>query len=303
MRSMNGVINIYKEKGYTSHDAVAIVRKQLGRVKAGHTGTLDPDAEGVLPICIGRATKLAGFLTSAEKSYRAELILGRTTDTYDQGGRILSTETVDLNLFAAANLAIRDAVNFFVGGYMQMPPMYSALKLKGKKLYELARAGKTVERSPRHIEITRIDIIGSDPLRNRLWLDIDCGKGTYIRSLCADIGQKLGCGACMGELIRTKSGSFTLDSAIKLSDLEKAVLISPEQAFPAAHAVLTVYSKAAFNGNPIPLENVAIEKWLEEGDHCWLYYDKAVIGLYALRADMLRPEVMMHENHKCARVR
>jgi len=279
---MNGVVNVYKEKGYTSHDVVAIIRKRLGRVKTGHTGTLDPQAEGVLLICIGRATKLSDYLMASDKSYRAELILGTTTDTDDHTGQVLSTSPVN-----CSEAAIQEAVAFFEGGYSQMPPMYSAIKIQGKKLYELARADKEIERKPRPVEISRINILEING--NRIWMDVDCGKGTYIRSLCADIGEKLGCGACMGDLIRTKSGSFTLETATRLGDIDEGAIIPVEQAFPAPRAYLIGDAKQAFNGNPVPVSQVkGVAK------QCWLYYEEVLLGLYSLKNDKLRPEVMIY---------
>jgi len=308
---VSGVINVYKEKGYTSHDVVAIIRKLLGRVKTGHTGTLDPQAEGVLPICVGRATKLAGFLTASDKSYQAELILGMTTDTCDHTGQVLATAPVNVDM-----PAIQQAIRFFEGKYMQMPPMYSAIRIEGKKLYELARAGKTVERKPRPVEISRIDIVDAQAVdaqaNHRLLMDIDCSKGTYIRSLCVDIGDTLGCGGCMGDLVRTRSGAFCVDTAIRLSELKQAVeagrsdfLIPPDQALPAPMAVLTEmeFFKKTINGHPVPLAKVTFEnsKAIPEGEYCWLYADGAsplngatLIGLYILKAGILRSEVMMY---------
>ena len=279
---MNGVINIYKEKGYTSHDVVAIIRKRLGRVKTGHTGTLDPQAEGVLPVCIGRATKLADYLMATDKSYQAELILGTITDTDDHTGQVLNTSPVNYS-----EAAIQQAVAFFEGTYMQMPPMYSALKVNGKKLYQLAREGKTVKRKAREVKISRINILKIK--ENRIWMDIDCSKGTYIRSLCADIGQKLGCGACMGDLVRTKSGSFTIENAVRLDDLDKSFIIPVEQALPAPKAQLIGDTKQAFNGNPLPLSQIK-----NVTERCWLYHEDTLIGLYALKEDVLKPEVMIY---------
>jgi tRNA pseudouridine55 synthase len=187
----------------------------------GHTGTLDPQAEGVLPVCVGRATKLAGSLTAQDKSYLAELVLGITTDTGDTTGAVTSTSDVNVSL-----PDIEKCVSSFVGGYMQVPPMYSAIKVNGKKLYELARAGKTIEREARFVEIYRIEIkeAGCSEAANcRIWLDIDCGKGTYIRSLCEDIGGKLGCGGTMGALTRTRSGAFALENALRLSEIERKI--------------------------------------------------------------------------------
>ncbi|MCL2420257.1 MAG: tRNA pseudouridine(55) synthase TruB [Defluviitaleaceae bacterium] len=309
---LSGIINIHKEKDYTSHDVVAIVRRLLGRVKTGHTGTLDPQAEGVLPICIGRATKLASYLTASDKSYRAQLILGMTTDTYDHTGEILTTTSADT--IPTDFNTIQEAVDFFVGGYMQLPPMYSALKIDGKKLYELARTGKTVERKPRPITISNITIIEKDLTNNRLWMDVDCSKGTYIRSLCVDIGEKLGCGGCMGNLIRTKSGAFTLDNAIRLSELEQMIqsgdqsfLIPADQALPAPKGILKDFFTKAINGHPVPLAQVIFknENKPADGQHCWIYdksnnlEDDTLIGLYAFnaKAQVFKPEVMMYANH------
>ena len=224
-QSIAGVINIYKEKGYTSHDVVAIIRRMLrekfGKIKVGHTGTLDPQAEGVLPICVGKATKMAAFITAENKSYKAELLLGLTTDTGDHTGAILTGKLPDASDPGFPEDLVQAAIKSFIGGYQQIPPMYSAIKIGGKKLYELARQGKQIERQPRFVEITRIDILEIN--NNRIWLDIDCGKGTYIRSLCEDIGAKLKTGGCMGDLIRTKSGQYTINTAKKLSEIEQMI--------------------------------------------------------------------------------
>ena len=343
--NMTGIINIYKEKDYTSHDVVAIVRKLLsnvakkdnskkGKIKVGHTGTLDPQAEGVLPICVGRATKLADYLTNGtelsapDKSYRAELILGMTTDTDDHTGKILTGGSIDSNYniderarslseskisLAGIPLArmpltrIEEAVLSFVGGYMQTPPMYSAIKIDGKKLYDLARAGKTVERKPRHVDISRIAIVDINLENNRLWLEVDCSKGTYIRSLCADIGQKLGCGGCMGDLIRTKSGTFCLENSIRLSELKLAVeenswdfLISVDKALPVPKGTLVNFFTQAINGRSVPYEHVSFTNTapMSEGQLCWLYEKENLIGLYSFKKGTLRLEVMMYDNHR-----
>ena len=307
---MTGVINVYKEKGYTSFDVVAIIRKLLSggpkakKIKTGHTGTLDPQAEGVLPICVGRATKLAGHLTAAEKSYRAELILGITTDTYDNTGQILSESPVNFDM-----KEIERAITCFDRGYMQVPPMYSALKVNGQRLHQLARAGKTVERSPRKVEISRISIIDTDPASNRLVLDVDCGKGTYIRSLCADIGQKLGCGGCMGDLTRTRSGAFHIENALRISQLKQAAeennrdfLIPVDEAFSAPKGILNSFFKEAVNGRSIPPAYCSFDKELLEGGFCWLYGkensdENFLIGLFIMKDGKLKPEVMMYENY------
>ena len=214
---MDGVIVIRKEKRFTSHDVVAKLRGILHMKKIGHTGTLDPDAEGVLPVALGKATRLVDMITDKEKTYEAVMRLGVVTDTQDMSGTVLS-QTTELSV-TEEELCI--VVSSFVGDYMQVPPMYSALKVNGKKLYELAREGKTVERKPRPVHFYEIEILDiSFPL---VRFRVTCSKGTYIRTLCHDIGEKLGCGAAMESLLRTKVGRFTLDDAITLTQTEEAV--------------------------------------------------------------------------------
>ena len=214
---MDGVIVIRKEKGFTSHDVVAKLRGILHMKKIGHTGTLDPDAEGVLPVALGKATRLVDMITDKEKTYEAVMRLGVVTDTQDMSGTVLS-QTAELHV---TEEELRAVIESFVGDYMQVPPMYSALKDNGKKLYELAREGKTVERKPRPVHFYEIEILEIDlPL---VRFRVTCSKGTYIRTLCHDIGEKLGCGAAMGTLLRTKVGRFTLDDAITLAQTEEAV--------------------------------------------------------------------------------
>ena len=214
---MDGVIVIRKEKGFTSHDVVAKLRGILHMKKIGHTGTLDPDAEGVLPVALGKATRLVDMITDKEKTYEAVMRLGVVTDTQDMSGTVLS-QTTELSVTEEELCTV---VSSFVGDYMQVPPMYSALKVNGKKLYELAREGKTVERKPRPVHFYEIEILDiSFPL---VHFRVTCSKGTYIRTLCHDIGDKLGCGAAMESLLRTKAGRFTLDDAITLAQTEEAV--------------------------------------------------------------------------------
>lgn len=212
----NGIINVYKEAGFTSFDVVAKMRGILGQRKIGHTGTLDPDATGVLPVVVGNATKLVDMLTDKKKEYVAELKLGVRTDTLDASGKVLETKEVTCN-----EEQIREAVISFVGDIMQIPPMYSALKVDGQKLCDLARQGKEVERKPRpvtihEIEILNIDMEGGPTVKIRVL----CSKGTYIRTLCDDIGTKLNCGAVMISLIRTMSGAYSLDTAHTLTELQ-----------------------------------------------------------------------------------
>ncbi|HCR40008.1 MAG TPA: tRNA pseudouridine(55) synthase TruB, partial [Lachnospiraceae bacterium] len=215
---INGIINIYKEKGYTSHDVVAKMRGILKIKKIGHTGTLDPDAEGVLPVCIGKATKLVDLITDKDKTYETVLKLGITTDTQDITGTILKTKEV-----TAAPPEIEAAIKGFIGEYMQLPPMYSAVKVHGRKLYELARQGKEVERQRRKVRIHDIRILEMNEEAHEVTLAVDCGKGTYIRTLLHDIGETLGCGGTMKSLVRTAVGSFKLEDAHSLAEIEKLV--------------------------------------------------------------------------------
>lgn len=179
---MDGIINVYKEAGFTSHDVVAKLRGICRQKKIGHTGTLDPQATGVLPVCLGNATRACEMLTDRTKEYVAELLLGQITDTQDITGTVLEEREV-----AVSEAQVREVIAGFVGGYDQIPPMYSALKVNGKKLYELARAGKEVERQARHVDLPAIEILEIKfPV---VKFRVECSKGTYIRSLCADIGE------------------------------------------------------------------------------------------------------------------
>lgn len=213
---MDGIVNVNKPLGITSHDVVYRLRKILNTKKIGHTGTLDPEASGVLPMCIGKGTKLAEYLTASDKQYLAKLQLGAFTDTQDATGEVL--ESFDVNV---TEDQIRHAVEGFIGEIQQIPPMFSAIKIDGKKLYELAREGKTVEREARKITIHNIEIKNIDLHNNTVDMLVDCSKGTYIRTLCNDIGAVLDCGGHMSALCRTKSGRFQLDKAFTLEEIEK----------------------------------------------------------------------------------
>ncbi len=209
---MDGIINVYKEKGFTSHDAVAKLRGILGQRKIGHTGTLDPDAEGVLPVCLGKATKVCGLITDWTKSYRCVLRLGLVTDTQDMSGTVLEEHRPETD-----EAKIRACIAGFVGDGQQIPPMYSALKQDGQKLCDLARRGIEVERKPRPIRIDAIEIARIEP--PEVEMSVDCSKGTYIRTLCNDIGAALGCGGCMQSLLRTRAGSFFLKDSRRLDEI------------------------------------------------------------------------------------
>ncbi len=217
MENLNGLLIIDKEPGFTSHDVVSRVRRILSFRKVGHTGTLDPDATGVLPICIGKGTGVSDMLMMSDKEYVARVKLGIVTDTQDISGSVLSTG--DFSHITREN--IEDVISKFTGDIEQIPPMYSAIKINGQKMYDLARQGIEVERKPRKITVYAIDL--SDVEEGEFTIRVKCSKGTYIRTLCHDIGQALGCGACMKTLRRTQSSVFTIDAAITLSQLEEAV--------------------------------------------------------------------------------
>lgn len=209
----HGIINVYKEAGYTSHDVVAKLRGILGQKKIGHTGTLDPDAVGVLPVCLGVGTKLSNMMGTEDKEYVAKLCLGVTTDTQDMSGTVLTRQEASVTKEQA-----EEAVYSFQGVYEQVPPMYSALKVNGRKLYELAREGKEIERKARTVQIKEIEILKLQiPM---IKIRVVCSKGTYIRTLCDDIGKKLGCGAAMETLQRTRVGDFHIENAVTLSQIE-----------------------------------------------------------------------------------
>ena len=263
---MDGIINVYKEPGFTSHDVVAKLRGILHMKKIGHTGTLDPDAQGVLPVCLGKATKLCGMITDWGKTYEAVMLLGKTTDTQDISGSVLSVSEVN-----ADERKIIDVIISFVGGYEQVPPMYSALKHNGKKLYELAR------------------------------------QGTYIRTLIDDIGKKLGCGACMLSLKRTRVGQFEIDDSLTLNQISALLLkgelgeyiIAADDVFDYPKlSVDSEYNKLLYNGNKLPVDAVReIERTLtQQAEQKYRIYDEngIFIGIYEYIDSMLVPEKIFY---------
>lgn len=211
----DGVICVYKPSGMTSHDVVGRIRRLYGTRQVGHTGTLDPMATGVLVVMVGRAVKASEYLTSESKSYKAGLKLGLTTDTEDVTGNVITRFSGELPRLEQ----VRKVAEEFLGESLQLPPMYSALKVDGKKLVDLARRGIEVERQPRKIRISRLELSETDS-EDGFILSVDCSKGTYIRTLCADIGSRLGCGAVMSSLERTASGDLKLSDAVTLEELE-----------------------------------------------------------------------------------
>lgn len=257
--TFNGILNVYKEQGYTSHDVVAKLRGILKQKKIGHTGTLDPAAEGVLPVCLGKATKVCELLTDKDKTYQAVLHLGVVTDTQDMTGEILEQKDA-----AVSEAEVREAILGFVGEYAQVPPMYSALKVNGKKLCDLAREGKNVERKARKIKILEITI--DQIALPFVTMTVTCSKGTYIRTLCHDIGEKLGCGGCMESLLRTRVSSFTLKDSLKLPEIEKLQesgkieqILMPVDAvfmqYPCV-SILEEQEKILRNGNPFRVREI-----------------------------------------------
>lgn len=268
---MDGIINVYKEPGFTSHDVVAKLRGILHMKKIGHTGTLDPDAQGVLPVCVGRATKLCGMITDWGKTYEAVMLLGRKTDTQDISGNIVEQRRVSVD-----ERMVLEAATSFVGGYEQIPPMYSALKHNGKKLYELARQGIEIERAPRRVNIDfiRINEMNLEDEEKTVTFTVSCSKGTYIRTLINDIGEKLGCGACMVKLIRTRVGQFVIDESLTLNQISALVLkgtvedyiISADELFDYPKLVVREeYNKLLYNGNRFAADAVCEESEISQG--------------------------------------
>ncbi|MDD7113856.1 MAG: tRNA pseudouridine(55) synthase TruB [Lachnospiraceae bacterium] len=298
---ISGIINIKKEKGFTSHDVVAKMRGILRQKKIGHTGTLDPDATGVLPVCLGKATKLCDLIADWDKTYEAVLLLGRETDTEDTSGTILKEEEVKVD-----EQTICEIISSFVGDTMQIPPMYSAKKVKGKKLYELAREGIVIERKPCPITISSIEI--KEVALPYVRFEVSCSKGTYIRSLCRDIGAKAGCGGCMASLIRTRVAAFHIEEAITLDELEK--LRDDNNLDTCIRAIDTVFSeypsltalkeaeRYLYNGNKIALRYCKNDsEWTGEG-FCRVYdTDGHFIGIYQKekQTDMIKPHKLFFD--------
>ena len=290
----HGMITIYKEAGYTSSDVVARLRGILHMKKIGHTGTLDPDAEGVLPVCLGNGTKLCELIADRDKEYVAVMRLGTVTDTQDMSGEVLRSISDEEVAAAVTESGIEEAAACFRGKISQIPPMYSAVKINGKRLYQLARQGRTVERPAREVTIHELVITKVElPL---VTMKVRCSKGTYIRTLCQDIGEKLGTGGTMESLLRTRVGSFTLDQSIRLDEAEEIMksdepdrirdYIMPVDSFFGDAPRATVKQeglKALLNGNtvkrsltdlPRGKEKRDVRMYGPDGQFCALYsYD------------------------------
>lgn len=288
----NGVLNIYKPKGYTSHDVVNKVRRIAGMKKVGHTGTLDPMAEGVLPVCLGKATRIAEYLTGEDKEYIAEVTLGAETDTLDSEGDIIKECPVP-------DLCLEDLQSVFagfIGEILQIPPLFSAIKKDGKPLYKYAREGKSIDIPSRKVEIKYIELISWEKEQNRFRIKVGCSKGTYIRSLARDLGNKLGTCAHLTFLMRTKSGSFLIESSVSFEALERdgveRYIIDTDRAIPGFSSVKLDEnsSKKASLGNFIVLEEAIFGK-VENQENVKIFSsDNVLIALGIIDNGVLKPK-------------
>ena len=280
----NGILNVYKEPGYTSLDVCAIMRGITGQKKTGHTGTLDPSAEGVLPVCLGNATKLCDMLEGKKKEYVATFMLGKKTDTLDITGEVIEEREP-----RATEDDIREAIKSFIGGYDQIPPMYSAKFVNGQRLYELARKGQVIERKPVFVDIYSIDV--EEMNLPYVTVRVLCGKGTYIRSLCEDIAKKCGELAVMTKLVRTKVADFSSEKALTIKQLEAVrdegrlseVIIPTEEAFSdlPRFKVKKEFRKAIDNGNKLKLSMIEEYVNTEGLDKCRIANDEGTfMGVY-----------------------
>lgn len=290
----DGVININKPKGCTSYDVVHRIKKIINK-KVGHTGTLDPMATGVLPICIGKASKISQYIVAQTKRYMAAMILGVRTDTLDITGKVLSETNFFYN-----ETKILNTLKKFCGEYYQLPPMFSAIKKNGQKLYELARQGITIEREKRLINIYELNFVNYIP-PNKILINVKCSKGTYIRSLCNDIGNEIGCGACLSELTRTECGNFFIENSITVDEFDKLYQNNLVDSKIIAIENLLDFKKVTvaaqnilYNGNKIDLKFVLSEKNFVDGEKL-LVFDpqKKLIGIYLYEKNFLRPVRML----------
>lgn len=296
----SGIVNVYKESGYTSFDVVARLRGILKIKKIGHTGTLDPAAQGVLPVCIGKATRLCGLLTDRDKVYVAKMRLGIVTDTQDMTGKVLREQQVSVT-----PEEVKKVIASFVGEQQQLPPMYSAIKVDGRRLCDLAREGIEVERKKRPITI--YDIRLRSLKLPEVEMEVFCSKGTYIRTLCHDIGEALGCGACMASLLRTRAAGFVLEDALTLEQIERLAeagqledkMTSVDEAlkdYPAVTAGREM-TRLLSNGNAVPLEGLSgdVEKCTKSQLVRMYLWDGRFVGLFKKCHDFFKPVKMFLE--------
>lgn len=290
---INGVINVYKEPGFTSHDVVAKLRGILKQKKIGHMGTLDPNAVGVLPVCLGKATKLCDILSEKDKTYNATLLLGLDTDTQDTSGEVISKADTD-SIMELSEDKVFETIKSYIGDYDQIPPMFSAIKIGGEKLYNLARRGEVIERPARHCRI--IDITVTKMELPRVDLHVTCSKGTYIRTLCHDIGKDLGVGGCMEKLVRTKVERFSVEDSITLKQIEEfrdnntlEDYITPVDEMLGNYSKCIVSKgaeKLVYNGNIFTSGNTFLKMNHEDGQIVRVYTSEGeFIGLYKFNSE------------------
>ena len=290
---INGVINVYKEPGFTSHDVVAKLRGILKQKKIGHMGTLDPNAMGVLPVCLGKATKLCDILSEKDKTYNATLLLGLDTDTQDTSGEVISKADTD-SIMELSEDKVFETIKSYIGDYDQIPPMFSAIKIGGEKLYNLARRGEVIERPARHCRI--IDITVTKMELPRVDLHVTCSKVTYIRTLCHDIGKDLGVGGCMEKLVRTKVERFSVEDSITLKQIEEfrdnntlEDYITPVDEMLGNYSKCMVSKgaeKLVYNGNIFTSGNTFLKMNHEDGQIVRVYTSEGeFIGLYKFNSE------------------
>ncbi len=282
---MDGIIIINKPKGYTSHDVVNIVKKKLNISKVGHTGTLDPNATGVLPILIGKATKISKYLIEHNKTYIAELALGEKSSTGDIEGEIIEKQELP-NL---EEHQIKQVLESFIGKQMQTPPIYSAIKINGKKAYEYARSGQTIELKPREIEIMDISLVNFE--KGSITFKVKCSKGTYIRVLCEDIARKLGTVGLMKELCRTKVNEFDIEQSTDLKELKATDLINIEEIFIKKPKIELNNKQAQLFLNGVKLNTTNPDEIYR------IYRNEQFLGIGVIKNNLLKRDIIIIDNY------
>lgn len=282
---MDGIIIINKPKGYTSHDVVNIVKKKLNISKVGHTGTLDPNATGVLPILIGKATKISKYLIEHNKTYIAELALGEKSSTGDIEGEIIEKQDLP-NL---EEHQIKQVLESFIGKQMQTPPIYSAIKINGKKAYEYARSGQTIELKPREIEIMDISLVNFE--KGSITFKVKCSKGTYIRVLCEDIARKLGTVGLMKELCRTKVNEFDIEQSTDLKELKATDLINIEEIFIKKPKIELNNKQAQLFLNGVKLNTANPDEIYR------IYRNEQFLGIGVIKNNLLKRDIIIIDNY------
>lgn len=297
---INGIIIINKEKEYTSNDVVRIVKK-ITKTKVGHTGTLDPNATGVLPLLLGEGTKVSKYLINHNKEYEAVLQLGKKTETADGEGIVIEEKEVLPQMLKKE--FVEETLNSFIGVQNQVPPMYSAIKVNGRKLYDYARSGQKVEVKARRIEIYNIKLIKIDEKEKQIFFRVSCSKGTYIRTLCENIAEKLGTVGYMKELNRTKVGEFKIEDSIKVKELEENILkhnlskiITIEELFKEKEKVELTDNeiKKYLNGVQIPVNEIYSKTNNNNNEEiCRVYYKNKFIGLGVIKNEKLKRDIVI----------